>query len=576
MLKRLYIKNFAIVDELEVDFESGFQVITGETGAGKSIMVGAIGLLCGERGQSDMVRSGESKAILEAEFFLKNYNVDSFLAENGFEANTDSLFIRREIQPNGVSRGFINDSPANITILNKISDYLIDLHGQHQHQRLLNADSHINYLDDYGKLHREVILVSESFELYNKRKVELDALISEKQLIIEKKDLYAFQIDELGKANLRANEEEELEAERLKLENSEILFNAAHQISTMLYSGEETALKVISNAAAQIKQVSKFDKDFVSILENLETARVSVQEVGRFCEEYSTSLDFDPQRLEEIRTREAQIEWIKKKYQISRVEELIELKKDLEKQVIQFANYDELIKKVQQQLEVCRKDLESATLSLSEKRKTVAITFETQLVNLLKSVGLLNADFQVQITRVEDENGPVAEGGKRFNVQKNGIDRIEFYVGLNIGEPARPLQKVASGGEVSRIMLCIKALLADTDDIETLVFDEIDSGISGRFAQIVGQKLREISTSHQLIVITHLPQIAAQGEVQYTVRKSELSGRTTVEVIKLTFEERIKDIAGLLGGTNVSQSALDSARELLLEAKVHPINTITQ
>jgi DNA repair protein RecN (Recombination protein N) len=554
MLKRLYIKNFAIVDELEVDFESGFQVITGETGAGKSIMVGAIGLLCGERGQSDMVRSGESKAILEAEFFLKNYNVDSFLAENGFEANTDSLFIRREIQPNGVSRGFINDSPANITILNKISDYLIDLHGQHQHQRLLNADSHINYLDDYGKLHREVILVSESFELYNKRKVELDALISEKQLIIEKKDLYAFQIDELGKANLRANEEEELEAERLKLENSEILFNAAHQISTMLYSGEETALKVISNAAAQIKQVSKFDKDFVSILENLETARVSVQEVAR----------------------EAQIEWIKKKYQISRVEELIELKKDLEKQVIQFANYDELIKKVQQQLEVCRKDLESATLSLSEKRKTVAITFETQLVNLLKSVGLLNADFQVQITRVEDENGPVAEGGKRFNVQKNGIDRIEFYVGLNIGEPARPLQKVASGGEVSRIMLCIKALLADTDDIETLVFDEIDSGISGRFAQIVGQKLREISTSHQLIVITHLPQIAAQGEVQYTVRKSELSGRTTVEVIKLTFEERIKDIAGLLGGTNVSQSALDSARELLLEAKVHPINTITQ
>jgi DNA repair protein RecN (Recombination protein N) len=280
--------------------------------------------------------------------------------------------------------------------------------------------------------------------------------------------------------------------------------------------------------------------------------------------------------LEEIRTREAQLEWFKKKYQVASVQELIELKKDLEIQISQFANIDQLIKKVQLQLDACRQDLETAALSLSEKRKSVARNFEVQLVELLKSVGLLNADFKVQITRVEDEDGTVSEGGKRFTVQKNGIDKIEFYVGLNIGEPVRPLHKVASGGEVSRIMLCIKTLLADADSIDTLVFDEIDSGISGRFAQIVGQKLREISNTHQLIVITHLPQIAAQGQVQYTVRKSESAGRTTVQVSKLNFEERIADIAGLLGGTNVSQSALNSARELLLEAHAPSVNTIAQ
>jgi len=322
MLKRLYIKNFAIVEELQVEFESGFQVITGETGAGKSIMVGALGLLCGERGQSELVRSGATKAILEAEFTTDTKKIEKILEENSITAENDTIILRREISQNGTSRGFINDSPANITTLNRVSDYLVDLHGQHQHQRLLKIESHISYLDEFGGLQPELEIYFQMYSTYNNKKQELENLITQHSSVQGKKDLLNFQIEELRQANLKESESEDLESERLKLENSEVLYNTTNALSELLYAGDESTLKMLSTAVSSLKNIVALDKDFVTLLENLETARVTVQEIGRFCEEYSTSLEFDPQRLEEIRTREAQLDWLKKKYQPSKNSEL--------------------------------------------------------------------------------------------------------------------------------------------------------------------------------------------------------------------------------------------------------------
>jgi DNA repair protein RecN (Recombination protein N) len=576
MLKRLYIKNFAIVDELEVNFEPGFQVITGETGAGKSIMVGALGLLCGERGQSDLVRAGETKAILEAEFTFNTNKLNRILEENGIDFENGFMIIRREISPNGMSRGFINDSPVNITTLSRISDYLVDLHGQHQHQRLLNTESHISYLDEFGRLKSELELYYNIYTAYNAKIQELQDLINQHRSVQEKKDLLNFQIEEIRKANLKNNESEELEKERLKLENSEVLYNTTNQLNEILYSGDESILKTLSAAVSSLKHISNLDKDFSPLLENLESARVTVQEVGRFCEEYGSLLEFDPQRLEEIRTREAQIEWLKKKYQVTSVENLINLRKKLEEQIQRVHNYDSRIQQIKVESESIRKELEQAALFLSQKRMDVAENFEKEMGTLLKSVGLVKSEFKINILQQADEKGIITKDGISLIANEKGMDQIEFYVGLNIGEPVRPLHKVASGGEVSRIMLCIKALLADADEIETLVFDEIDSGISGRYAQIVGQKLGDISDNHQLIVITHLPQIAAMGQVHFAVRKKEASGRTRVEVKKLTTEERITDIAGLLGGAHITQTVRESARELLAESKNYSAKVVEE
>jgi DNA repair protein RecN (Recombination protein N) len=566
MLVRLYIKDFAIVDELEVRFENGLLVITGETGAGKSVIIGALALLCGERGHSDLVRSGSSKAILEAEFNVqKKEDLHTQLERLNVDKFNGSILLRREINQSGVSRAFINDSPVNITDLGKLSSLLIDLHGQHQHQRLIHPENHILYLDAFGRLEPLLLDYALIFEHYNTITKELESLIEQRKSSYERHDLYMYQIDELEKANLEPAELQRLAQERKILENSERLFDATKTVSEILYLAEDSAQKHVIEAIDQFKSIANFDNKISEHLQGLESTQVTLEEIGRFCEQYSGSLEFDPQRLEEIRNREAELTWLLKKYQVHTIDALIAHKLDMKKQISLLENFDEKIEELSAKQKEERKKLQKFAIELSDVRKKIAKDFETKLKKLLNSVGLKDSRFKVQIQWQEDEKGIVLLNNKRFRLTSQGLDIVEFHVGLNVGEPTRPLHRIASGGEVSRIMLCIKSLIADSDEIETLVFDEIDSGISGRFAQIVGNKMKEISKNHQLIVITHLPQIAAKGLFQYSVNKIEVNGRTRVEIKKLNFEQRVSDIAKLLSGNDITSSALASAKELLTQ-----------
>jgi DNA repair protein RecN (Recombination protein N) len=564
MLKKLFIKDFAIVDHLEIGFDSGFQVLTGETGAGKSILVGALGLLCGDRGQSDLVRMGADKAVLEAEFrVLIDSDKKDLFEKLGVDIIDDMIIIRREINTKGVSRAFINDTPVNINSLSVLTEFLVDLHGQHQHQRLIHPENHITYLDAYGKIQPIV----ENFQSINKKfhdqKSLLEGLIEKRKTSYKKHDLFTFQVDELTNANLHDSELESLIAERKILENNEVLFDVSGKVAELLYSTEDSASTRISQAINKLKSLVDVDPSFSELIKNLESAQVSVEETGRHCESYGSNLEFNADRLEEIRKREAELEWLLKKYQVTTISALIEHHEEMKKDLDDLENFDENIEQLEKDLEGIRDELRDISLVLSDKRQELAKNFEKELEQLLISVGLQNATFKVSQTWHQTEDGIISVEDKKYALSITGLDQIEFNVGLNLGEPVRPLHKVASGGEVSRIMLGIKALLADSDEIPTLVFDEIDSGISGRFAQIVGRKMLDIANHHQLIVITHLPQIAAQGDSHYSVLKKEVEGRTVVFVKKLKSEERITDIAKLLGGTHVTPQAIENAKELL-------------
>ena len=564
MLKKLYIKDFAIVDHLEIEFESGFQVLTGETGAGKSILVGALRLLCGERGQSDLVRSGSDKAILEAEFkFPIDSKKRSILEELAVELISDIIIIRREINTKGVSRAFINDTPVSMNALGTITELLIDLHGQHQHQRLIHPENHISYLDAFGKIRPILEKYKSAYKEYHSQKNLLESLIEKRNKSYEIHDLYTFQVNELTKVNLKEEELELLISERKILENNEALFDVSSKVATLLYSAEDSASGRISEAINKLKSMTEIDPSFIELIKNLESAQVSVEETGRHCESYGSNLEFNADRLEEIRSRESELEWLLKKYQVSKIPALITRLEEMKKNLDEIENFDEKIDKLEKNLEEIRKKLQEISLVLSEKRQGLGKNFEKEMESLLISVGLQNASFKVKQSWQEKEGGIISVNGKTYELSGNGMDQIEFNVGLNVGESTRPLHKVASGGEVSRIMLCIKTLLADSDDIATLVFDEIDSGVSGRFAQIVGKKMLEIAQHHQLIVITHLPQIAAQGDSHFSVAKNEVEGRTIVSVQKLKTDERILDIAKLLGGEQVTPQAIANARELL-------------
>ncbi len=565
MLKRLFIKNFAIVDELEVQFENGFQVITGETGAGKSILVGAISLLCGERASSDLIRTDAQKAIIEAEIATRQTDeVLATLRDASIEPFDNLILLRREINSSGVSRAFINDTPVNLNVMNRVTRQLMDLHGQHQHQSLLYPVNHISYLDAFGQLGTLKDKYREIFNFYNQTAEQLRRLQAQKRAAIDRHDLYSFQLNELRTANLDADVWHELKNEGRILENSEMLYKAAQTVSGLLYESDESALTSVAKAMEQLRQIAAVDASFEETVKELESARLSLEEIGRQTQNYYNNLQFNPERLEEIRNREAEIEWLLKKYQKNSMEELIELEKQLSDAVKEMGNYDVQIEETEKALQAAKKELSELAEQLSLKRKTVAEQFALKIEDVLHTLGMDSAGFTVKISREETLAGPIEINNRHYKAFDTGCDIIEFYVTTNAGESARPLSKIASGGEISRTMLAVKSILASSDNIPVLIFDEIDSGISGQVAQIVGDKMKQIAKDRQLIVITHLPQIAAQARTHYSVSKSTDNGRTFVTVRQLSAEERVKEIAGLLAGKSISEQALENARDLLL------------
>ena len=568
MLKSLHIKNYALVEELGVDFSSGLVILTGETGSGKSIIIDALGLILGERASSDAVRSGAEKAIVEAVFQTSgNRRLRQLMDENGLEP-ADELIVRREITTRGQNRCFVADSPVTLALQKQIGDLLVDLHGQHEHQSLLRVETHSAMMDDFGGLDAMV----EEFRAARKKLLdigsELAALRQKERQLAEKKEFYEFQIREIDAVNPQPGEEEKLATELKILENGEKLFAATGGLYGMLYEGEQSIRDQLVIVRNQLQDLAAIDASFADAARECASAEAVVSELARFIQAYNARVEFAPERLEELRDRLGRLALLKRKYG-GTVESTIAHRSAVGEELMLAENFDEVLGRLEAELGDARAACAAVAQRLSVKRHDVGRKIDRAIVAELEKLGIKNPRFTTRITQRElgEENGDgtdsIRVGPKTLRLNARGCDDVEFYISTNLGEEEKPLAKVASGGEISRIMLALKSILAKSDRLPVLIFDEIDVGVSGRVAQAVGLSLKSLSGFHQVIAITHLPQIAGLADEHFVVLKTEKGGRTQTTIRKLSLEQQVEEVAKLMSGAEVTDAGLRGARELM-------------
>ena len=574
MLKSLHVENFALLDNIDVQFEPGLNIITGETGAGKSILIDALGTAIGEKISADSLRKGALKTVTECTFQIKsNPELEDYLQKNDIENFDDSVILRKESSETGRNRAFINDSPATNAVLLDIGNLLVDLHGQHEHQALLNVRYHIKYLDDFGGYSQLLSEVEQNYNHYLKLEDELKKLQQREQFLSEKRDLFKFQIKEITNVNPLPGEEEELIREEKILGNSEKLFQLSSELTENLYDNENSIYDNISQSLIKLEALSQIDSSLDNIRQDCEAVQVAVQEIAKFMQGYCQSIEINPERLSAIRERLGQFFSLKRKYNRT-IDEILNYKQRIEKELQLIEELGSAIVDKKTALEEQVKKLSKLCFSLSQKRRTAANELEKLVLAQLDQLGMKNAKFTVQSQTKLDETGIVEQEGARYKTSNLGIDQVEFFIAANPGEDLKPLARVASGGEVSRIMLALKSSLAKVDKIPVLIFDEIDIGISGRIAQAVGLSLKRLSKTHQIICITHLPQIASVGDFHFVVEKISEKNSTRTLIRKLNDEEKAIEIAKLLGGKSVTETQVNSARELIEEAKKTDISPV--
>lgn len=565
MLVSLYIRNFALIQELTVSFNPGLTIITGETGAGKSILIGALSLVLGERSSSDLVRSGTSKAVIEAILNdVHSEKIERLLHDANIET-AQELILRRELSSTGQSRCFINDTPCTAAILKQTGEMLIDLHGQHDHQLLLHADTHESLLNDFAKTAQEVTAYKEARSALQEMQRGLETLKKEAAEIREKREIVTFQLNELNALDLKSGEEVSIETEITLLENAETLFTLSASLSELLYDSENSLYSAISEALHLLEKLATIDRRFDIHLEESRSAQSIVDELARFTRSYTANIDFNPVRLESLRERQLQLQRIGKKYGRS-LSGLIELKNELEAKSALEENLEEEVDRIRQQIARQKAELSRYADTLCRKRQDAAHRLELLIQKQLAELGIPHATFVVSMRHEENREGEITVDGKSYTAFAGGYDQIEFLISANPGEKPKPLVKVASGGEISRVMLALKSALAESAELPILIFDEIDTGISGRIAEAVGKSLKNLSRLHQIIAITHLPQIAAMADLHLCVQKSVQQERTVTEVTVLDHESRLQAIAALISGKNISPSSLTLAAELVERA----------
>lgn len=564
MLKSLAIKDYALIESIEVEFENGLNIITGETGAGKSILIDALGILLGDRASVEVVRRDCNKAIIEGIFEVSNNKkIEKLLLENEIDFN-DELILRREISIKGNNRIFINDTPVSLNIIKEAGDYLVDLHGQHEHQSLLRSEKHVEFLDDYlniGSLHDEY-----RYELnqLNSFKKELKLLHEKERLIKEKFELYSFQLKEITEVSPSIEEEEELEKELIILENSAKLTSLTQEIYSNLYDGENPVYDQLIDVFNGLKELGLIDGQFKEKETECNSAVALVQDIAEFVRSYMNKIETDPARLEEVRERIVGFNRLKKKYGGS-IKSVLEYKLKISEDIEAATNFDEKIKELNENLKKARSKVGLVAKKISDKRKKGSIKLKEEIEDSLKYLGINHSEFLVSINNKEtvDSENYILIDDKKYNYNNHGYDEVEFFVSTNLGETPKPLVKVASGGEVSRIMLALKTSLAKNDSLPLLIFDEIDTGVSGRIGQKVGMALKKLSNYHQIIAITHLPQIAALAKVHYAVEKHQVENRVLSKVRKLGELERLNEVAKLLSGEVVTETSISTAKELM-------------
>ncbi len=565
MLKSLQVKDYALIEHIDIEFGSGLNIITGETGAGKSILIDSMSLLLGERASTEVVRKGSSKSVVEGIFDVeKNKKVKKLLEENEIEFYPE-LIVRREISVKGSNRCFVNDTPVQLSLIKDVGNLLVDLHGQHEHQSLLRTETHVDFLDEYGSTEELVENFRKMFHQLMKLTGELNSLRDRESLLRGKKDIYAFQIQEIDDVSPENGEEDRLNEEINKLENSEKLLALTSSIYEQLYDSENSVNDALGKIQNDLIELSRIDKSFLETVSEGESALTIIKDISKFIRDYKSNIDLDPQHLDEIRARLGSLTLLKKKYGGS-INAVLEHRKKIGEEFDLAENYSESISSLENQINEIRKKCGGAAEILSARRKEAAKKMQKEVKEALSYLGIPDSKFEVKLNQKlaegPDENFIVVNG-KKYKFNNSGYDEVEFFISTNLGEDPKPLVKVASGGEVSRIMLALKTILAKNDKLPLLIFDEIDTGISGRIAQKVGQSLKSLSEYHQIISITHLPQIAGLADRHFSVEKKQNENRVTSSIKKLKENERIEEVARLMSGEKITEASLNGAKELM-------------
>ncbi len=552
MLRTLSVRNFAIIERLDLEFGAGFNVLTGETGAGKSIIMDALNLLLGGRAGTEMVRGGAERATIDAVFDVTGSSeLKALVAELGFDLEDDQLFVSREVAANGKSSCRLGGRPASVAQLKALGEWLVDLHGQHEHQSLLAVARHLDMLDDWGgkPVHSLRSEVSTAFQKTQSLRREKDELEKDSRERAHLLDLYQFQVKEIGEAQLTVGEDEELQTEHNRVANAQRLAEAALAAATTL-SGEDGGgvLGSLATAARAIEEAVNLDATLAPMLEALRSAAYELTETERDLGRYQDEIEFDPERLEQIEERLEILRTLKRKYGDS-IEEVLAYGAETAAKVATLSNSEERGAQLDVEIGKADKHLRGLCARLSVARAKAGKEFQAITLSELRELALEKARFEVNTT----QGDPTARG----------TDRVEFLIATNPGEPLRPLVKVASGGEISRVMLAIKAALARQEALPTMVFDEIDVGVGGRTSSVIADKMAMLAKSAQILCITHLAQIASRGQHHYYIEKQVRGDRTVVTVTPLTPEQRVSEIARMIGGAKLSETVLNHAREML-------------
>lgn len=563
MLREVSISGLAVVKELSLEFGRGLNVLTGETGAGKSIIVGAIGLLVGERAGAEVVRTGEKAARVTGVFDVGgSERLMKDLEASGVSASDGEVIIKREVSSEGRTRAYVNSEPVTLSVLRRIGELLVDFHGQHEHQSLLHTGTHVDLLDSFGGLEALREDVWRDCVALRKAKERLQKFVAEQREAEAQAEFMKFQLSEIRAARLREGEEESLEEERKVLVNFEKLTANLKEASDLLYEQDLSCSQRLSKAGRAIAAASQIDPNLSNLAEGLEQAEITVAEVSRALAARLDSLEFSPGRLDEVESRLSLIGRLKKKYgrDLSGVQALAD---ELEGKLSLLDCAPQTEGELVAEIEGKSADLALKAESLMEKRKKCASRLEREVEKELSDLSMKGTRFLVENELEEQEPVDVEVSGKRVRLGPQGPGAVQFLISPNVGEELRPLARIASGGEVSRIMLALKTVLVKADSVDVMVFDEVDVGIGGKVARVVGEKLKRLSRAKQIICITHIPMIASLGDVHFFVSKEVERGRTYGNAAVLRGKERVEEVARMLAGDKVTEVTLRQARQML-------------
>lgn len=570
MLIELSIKHFAIIEELTIPFEKGLTVLTGETGAGKSIIIDAIGLLLGGRGSAEYVRYGEKRAEIEGLFIVEgDHPVMKKAEELGIDGRDSMFILRRDITSQGKSICRINGKLVTIAVLREIGQVLVDIHGQHEHQSLLQSEQHLGMLDGFA--YQELCQTQLEYQALYRRAMQLQKqvrnLSENEQEMAQKIDLFKYQLEEIEKADLKPNEDVELGEERHKLAHLERLFSLLENSYRSLY-GEGSGLDFLSNTVAHLEEAATIDKELKDVQETVSNSYYLLEEAAFSLRDYIEKIEFDPNRLEYIESRLHDIQQLKRKYG-STVDEILEYAAKIEEELDSIIHKDDRLIKLQEQLQTIWNDLCVEAKALRAIRKEAALALTEAIHHELRSLYMEKTSFAVQIDPLESSKNTAVIQGEEMAFGPDGADAVEFYISTNPGEPMKPLAKIASGGEISRIMLALKSIFSDQQGITSVIFDEVDTGVSGRVAQAIAEKIHGISSGSQVLCITHLPQVAAMADTHLFIEKHETNQRVVTSVTPLTTDEQVEEIARMISGVEVTELTKEHAKELLELARQH-------